>query len=253
MKRSLWLVASVAIFTLVWFAFGQEVTPTADELLAELSDTLFPDTFEGTITLETFRPDEDPTFTRLRVLRKGSDKVLLEVLNEGTQQGQRILRLEDENLLLFPDICQIISLDSNQPLFGTLFNVGDIARLDLVSDYEPELLGTELIDGRLAYMLNLQSISDKTAYDRVLYWIDVDELLPIKADLFSQSGRLLNSVSYENPIELAGEIRPSKFIMTSELDAGMTVLTIETMEIRDDLSDDLFTEEALLASCEDED
>ncbi|MBI1729813.1 outer membrane lipoprotein-sorting protein [Candidatus Acetothermia bacterium] len=239
----------VGLFAISGLASAQD-SPSASDILKHVSDTLYPSLFVGKVKLDNLRPSEDPTTRELQIWRKGSDKVLMEVLSQGTEKGQKVLRNGDQILILFPDICQVLGLDPTQPLFGTLFNVGDVARLDLVADYDPAIFGTEDIDGKPAYILDLKAKVEKATYAEIQMWVRKADLIPLKAGYYGDSGKLLNHVVYEDVIELAGAMRPSKIVITSEIDAGATTLTIEEMTIPADLPDDMFTEEALLKSCQ---
>lgn len=249
--RWIWLIVVLGAFVLVVAAQEGE-TPSAQEILQEAVGILHPPIFEAQIRLEDVRPDEEPNIMLLKVWVKGSEKALIEVLSEGVQQGQKILRVGDEVLILFPNICKVLPLAPEQSLFGTVFNIGDLARVDLVADYEPTLLGIEELDGTPAYRLDLAARVEDATYARIVFWARAEDLLPLKADFFTLSGKLLSEMCYEEPNELAGRLRPSRYVMRSTVEPGAeTTLTFETMEALEDLPDEMFTEEALLASCQD--
>jgi outer membrane lipoprotein-sorting protein len=248
--RWVWFIAVLGVLVMAVAAQEQE-TPSAQDILQQAVDILFPPIFEAQVHLENIRPDEEPTITLLKVWRKGLDKALIEVLSEGVQQGQKILRVGDELLIFFPTICKTLPLDPKRPLFGTMFNVGDLVRVDLVADYEPALLGSEDMDGTPAYRLDLKAQAEDATYDRIVMWVRVEDFLPLKAEFYTLSGKLLNEVRYEAPRELARRLRPSRYVMTSTAEVGaQTTLTFEAMEALEDLPDEMFTEEALLASCQ---
>lgn len=252
MKLLRWGWFIVILGALVLDGLAQE-TPSAQEILQKAIDVLYPPIFQAQVRMESVRPDEQPLITELKLWRKGSDKVLLEVLSEGVQKGQKILRNGDALIIFFPNVCKTLPLDTKQPLFGSAFNVGDLARVDLVADYEPTLLGTETVDGTQtpAYKLDLKAKVSDATYDRIVLWVHVDDFLPLKAEFYTKSGKLLNEMRYEDPKELAGRVRPSKLVMTSTVEVGaQTTMTFEAMEALSDLSDEIFTEKALLDSCQ---
>jgi outer membrane lipoprotein-sorting protein len=245
-----WLIGILS--ALVLQVAAQEA-PSAQEILHNALDVLYPPVFQAQVHLEAIQPNEQPTITELTLWRKGSDKVLLEVTSEGVAKGQKILRVGDTLLILFPNICKVLPLDTKQSLFGSAFNVGDMARLDLAADYDPTVLGIESVDGQQtqAYKLELKAKAADAPYDRILFWVQVDDFLPLKAEFYTQSGKLLNEMRYEDPEELAGRVRPSKFVMTSTVEVGaQATVTFESMEALNDLPDEMFTEEALLKSCQ---
>jgi outer membrane lipoprotein-sorting protein len=223
---------------------------TAQEILERAVAALYPENFVAVTQLENVGTEEEQPVYKFQVYRKGSDKVLLKILEPEEAEGQAILRLGDEIWIFYPTICKLLPLGSKAPLFGTAFSFGDLARLDLVQDYMPTLLGVEELEDQQAYKLELEAVDETIAYARVLYWVMVESFLPLRAEFYTISGKLLRILTYTEPRELAGAIRPSKFIMESTMEEIRTIMTILEMEARDDLPDELFTEEYLLETCE---
>jgi len=224
--------------------------PTAEEILERAVAALYPENFVALTTLENVGGEEEQPVYKFRVYRKGSDKVLLKILEPEEAAGQAILRVGDDIWIFYPTICKLLPLGTKAPLFGTAFSFGDLARLDLVQDYGPTLLGVEELEGREAYKLELTAVDETIAYARVLYWVAVEDFLPLRAEFYTVLGKLLRILTYAEPRELAGALRPSKFIMESTLEEIRTIMTVLEMEARDDLSEELFTEGYLLGTCE---
>lgn len=231
------------------FAYPQE-EPTAQEILERAVAALYPENFIAVTELENIGGEEEQPLYRFQVYRKGSDKVLLEILEPEEAAGQAILRVGDQIWIFYPTICKLLPLGTKAPLFGTAFSFGDLARLDLVQDYTPQLLGIEELEGQEAYKLELTAVDETIAYARVLYWVAVENFLPLRAEFYTISGKLLRVLTYTEPQELAGALRPSKFIMESTISEVQTIMTFLEMEARDDLPDELFTEDYLLGTCE---
>jgi len=224
--------------------------PAAEEILERAVAALYPENFVAVTTLENVGGEEEQPVYRFQVYRKGSDKVLLKILEPEEAAGQAILRVGDELWIFYPTICKLLPLGTKAPLFGTAFSFGDLARLDLIQDYTPTLLGVEELEGQEAYKLELEAVDETIAYAQVLYWVAVESFLPLRAEFYTISGRLLRVLTYAEPREFAGALRPSKFIMESTLEEIRTIMTILEMEARDDLPEELFTEEYLLGTCE---
>jgi outer membrane lipoprotein-sorting protein len=181
-----------SFFTVILGAFAltifAQTTPSPEEILQNAINVLYPPIFQAQVRLESIQPDTHPVITEFTLWRKGSDKTLLEVTSEGVAKGQKILRVGDTLLIFFPNVCKVLPLDTKQPLFGSAFNVGDMARLDLVADYNPTLDGIEPVDGpqTQAYKLDLKAKSGVNAtYDRILFWVHVDDFMPLKAEYYT--------------------------------------------------------------------
>ncbi|HEY5595877.1 MAG TPA: outer membrane lipoprotein-sorting protein [Candidatus Bipolaricaulota bacterium] len=241
--------AATAMACLILPIAAQEI-PSAQDILQQVTDLLFPPLSVSVAQMESVRPDEEPIVLLFQLWRKGSEKALLEVLSDGVQKGQKILRNGDLTLIFFPNICKTLPLDSKQSLFGSSFNVGDLARLDFASDYEPTLLGTQEVEGAAAYELELKAKVSGTTYDRILFRVRVEDLMPLSADFYTLSGKLLNQMVFSNVQELAGQLRPATRVMTSTAEPdAKTTLQIQSMEIPQELPDEMFGEDALQQGC----
>jgi negative regulator of sigma E activity len=228
-------------------SWGQQ--PSADEILKKSIESSYPDQFVAVDKLENFEKSEFLSVYELRVFKKGSDKALLEVLAPEEAKGQKILRVGDEVVILFPENCRIVPLTTRQNVLGTSFTVADVLRVDLVKDYNAKLLGAEKIQDRQAYKLELTAKDETVPFARVLYWADAENFLPLRSEYYTETGKLLRRAVYEERKELAGALRPSKVTIENALEAGTkTVMTILEMEASE-LPDSMFTQQSLLESC----
>lgn len=221
----------------------------AEEILKRSIESSYPDQFVGTSTLENFEKGKLTSTYRIKIFKKGSDKALLEVLAPEEAKGQKILRVGDDVVILFPENCRIVLLSARQSVLGTGFTIADTLRVDLVKDYHAKLLGTEKMRERPAYKLELTAKDDTVPFARVLYWADTENFLPLRSEYYTETGKLLRTAVYEERKQLAGALRPSKITIENALEAGTkTVMTTLEMEVKD-LPDLMFTKEALLESC----
>lgn len=243
------IVGIVVAGGLIALGGGWAQQPSAEEILKKSIESSYPEQFVSVNKLENFEKGKLESVYELRVFKKGSDKALLEVLAPEDAKGQKILRVGDEVVILFPENCRIVPLSARQNVLGTSFTVADVLRVDLVKDYNAKLLGTERVQDRSAYKLELTAKDETVPFARILYWVDVENFLPIKAEFYTETGKLLRRALYEERKQLAGALRPSKITIENALEAGTkTVMTIVEMEIKD-LPDSMFTKEALLESC----
>ncbi|MCS6937398.1 MAG: outer membrane lipoprotein-sorting protein [Candidatus Bipolaricaulota bacterium] len=242
--RTVGIVLVVGLVTIAW---GQQ--PSAQEILKKSVESSYPEQFVSVNKLENFEKGKLVSAYELRVFKKGSDKALLEVLAPEDAKGQKILRVGDDVVILFPENCRIVPLSARQNVLGTSFTVADVLRVNLVNDYNAKLLGTERVQDRLAYKLELTAKNDTVPFARILYWADTENFLPLRGEYYTETGRLLRTAIYEERKQLAGALRPSKITIENALEAGTkTVMTTLEMEIKD-LPDSIFTKEALLESC----
>ncbi len=226
--------------------------PSATEILQKAVQAQFPENFIATVEMVGTKPGQPGTTVQLKILKKGSDKGLIEVLAPPEMKGQKILRVGDTAKILFPEICKLVPITQNTSIFGTTFSATDVLRVDLVKDYNATLVGTDKLGDKEAYKLDLKAKDETVPFDRVLYWVEVKTFLPLRGEYFTISGKLLRTLSYLEPKVLGGAVRNSKMIIEDALVAGAkTVMTIQELEAKksEELPDEMFTEEALLKSC----
>jgi negative regulator of sigma E activity len=224
---------------------------SATEILQKSVEAQYPEIFIATLQFIASRPNQADVVSQLKLWKKGSDKAVAEVLAPPEAKGQKILRVKDEVKIFFPDICKIVPVTSKTSLLGTTFTSTDILRVDLVKDYHATLVGTEIMAGQSAYKLELKAKDETVAFDRVLYWVAEKDFLPLRGEYYTQSGRLLRVLTLSEPKRLGGAVRMSKSVIEDALTAGAkTTSTIQEMEVVKDLPEELFSEEALLKSCQ---
>lgn len=234
---------------LVTFSMSWAQQPSADEILKKSIESSYPDQFVAVDKLENFEKGKLASTYEMKIFKKGSDKALLEVLAPEEAKGQKILRVGDEVVILFPENCRIVPLTARQNILGTSFTIADVLRVDLVKDYNAKLLGTEKIQDRQAYKLELTAKDETVPFARLLYWVDAENFLPLRGEYYTETGKLLRRAVYEERKELAGALRPGKVTIENALEAGTkTVMTILEMEMQE-LPDSMFTQKSLLESC----
>lgn len=248
--RLLNLMAIGILLLMGQMAGGQQ--PSATEILQNAVQAQFPENFIATVEMVGTKPDQPDTIIQMKIFRKGSGKGLIEVLAPPEMKGQKILRVGDMTEILFPEICKLVPIPQNRPIFGTTFSATDVLRVDLVKDYNATLVGLEELGGKEAYKLDLQAKDETVPFDRVLYWVEVQMFLPLRGEYFTLSGKLLRTLTYSEPTPLGGAVRNSKLTVEDALVVGAkTTMAIQEMEVKkaEELPDDMFTEEALLNSC----
>jgi hypothetical protein len=135
------IVGVVVGLMVVGLGWAQQ--PTAEEILKRSVESSYPEQFVSVNKLENFEKGQLSSAYELKIFKKGSDKALLEVLAPEDAKGQKILRVGNEVVILFPENCRIVPLSARQNVLGTSFTIADVLRVDLVKDYNAKLLGTE--------------------------------------------------------------------------------------------------------------
>ena len=179
----------------------------------------------------------------------GSDKMLLEFTNP-EERGQKILRLEDEIYLYFPEAEEVIHLQGSalkESVMGSDFSYEDMTgEGDLLDQYEVTLLGEESIEGRKHYHLELKARKRGLAYPKQEAWIDAETWVMTRANAYSLSGRLLKEMELGDIRVVAGKYVPHYIIMRDAMKKkSSTEMRIEAIDLAAELPPDIFSLEEL--------
>ncbi len=179
----------------------------------------------------------------------GADRMLLEFTNP-EEKGQKILRLEDEIYLYFPEAEEIIHLQGSalkESLMGSDFSYEDLTgEGELLDQYEVTLLGEESIDGRKHYHLELKARKRGLAYPKQEAWVDAEYWVMTRANAYSLSGRLLKEMELGDIRKIAGKYIPHYIIMRDAMKKNSsTEMRIKKIDLQADLPSKIFSLEEL--------
>lgn len=179
----------------------------------------------------------------------GADKMLLEFTNP-EEKGQKILRLEDEIYLYFPEAEEIIHLQGSalkESVMGSDFSYEDMTgERDLLRLYKVRLVGTESIGGRQHYHLELEARKRGVAYPKQEAWVDAEYMVVTRAKSYSLSGRLLKEMEIGDIRKVAGKYVPHYVIMRDAMKkSSSTEMRVSRLELDVKLPPNIFSLEEL--------
>ena len=179
----------------------------------------------------------------------GDDRSLLEFTNP-EEAGQKILRLEDEIYLYFPEAEEVIHLQGaalRENVLGSDFSYEDMTgESSMLDDYEVELEGTEPIDGHDSYRLRLSARRRDVVYPIQVVWIDAEQFVKRRVEQFSRRGRPLKQMSISDYRPVGDKLIPVRLEMSDLMKKGSrTVFLIDTIEVDLAVDESLFSLEEL--------
>jgi outer membrane lipoprotein-sorting protein len=221
---------------------------TAEEIVAnvERNEINEEERIEGSMIISDRFGSRVKTFVSYAA---GADKMLLEFTNP-EEKGQKILRLEDEIYLYFPEAEEVIHLQGSalkESVMGSDFSYEDMTgEGDLLDQYKVTLLGEETIDGRKHYHLELEAKKRGLAYPKQEAWVDAEYWVMTRAKSYSLSGRLLKEMELGDIRQVAGKYVPHYIIMRDAMKKNSsTEMRIEAIDLQADLPPDIFSLEEL--------
>lgn len=172
--------------------------------------------------LVTVRPKRDDLRQAFEVIALEENSLATTVFPK-RMAGGKLLQVEKNMWFAQPDLRKPISISSRQKISGPAAN-GDIAATNYALDYDAEIIGVEDFNGQPAYVLNLTAKNKWVTYDQVKYWISKNDLVALKAEFYTVSGKLFKSATFEtnNILNFNDEDIPfiSKMLIIDALGSG---------------------------------
>jgi outer membrane lipoprotein-sorting protein len=180
---------------------------------------------------------------------EGRERMLLAFTNP-EEKGQKILRLQDEIYLYFPDAEEVVRLQGSalkEAVMGSDFSYEDLTgEKSLLDLYEVRLLGSEKLQGREQHLLELKARGRGVAYPLQKLWVDAVEFIPRRAEYYALSGRLLKTLEVLEVRQVAGRSVMSRAIMRDALKKNSsTEFRVDRVKLDQPLPKNLFSLEAL--------
>lgn len=197
----IFLLLFVLAFLVAWAAVGHAATPTPApdaEALLKHSDGYrngWPSfvTHVKIIDYEAGKPDEEHLY---EVSQKGTDKTYVEFMSP-REKGEHLLMLGDDMWIYLPDTSRPVRITPLERLSGDASN-GDVARTNYAADYTPVYLRTEKVGATECYVLELTAKRKGATYQRILYWVRVDDARPVRAEFYLTSGKHIKSATFDD-------------------------------------------------------
>ncbi len=180
---------------------------------------------------------------------EGEDRFLVEFTSRD-EDGQRILRRDDNLYLYYPDAREVIRLQGSalrDSLLGSDLSYEDMTGgRGLLDDYRVNLQGEEQIQGRNAYKIELEARGTNVAYPRQVYYVDAEDFVLLKSEQYARSGRQLKEISVLETTRRNGYHFPIHLrIDDTTRRSSSTDMILESVEIGVDLPSNIFSLEEL--------
>lgn len=213
----------------VWLAPAS--APDASTILKRVDRLRNPiNEFSVDLELTSVRKEKNEVW-KLKVFGQDSEKSLVEFVSPPSEKGKYLLMRREAMWFYIPDTSRPIRISPLQRLMGEASN-GDVARTSYSEDYTVEQTKEEDLDGVAAIFLDLTAKDKENSYSRVCLWVSKDKQLPLRADYYASSGKMLKRLFFREygqtgggqmvtGIEIHDAVRPDRrtFMRYSNLQA----------------------------------
>ncbi len=138
---------------------------------------------------------EDKKTSLFRVFVKDDRTSLVEQTEPQRAHGRKLLLNEYDMWLYTPNMKRATRISMEQKLTGEVSN-GDVARTNFSQDYDAKEVAREKIDGKDAVKIDLSAKNKDVTYRKISYWVEASTGVPLKAEFFALSGKLLKEAVY---------------------------------------------------------
>lgn len=180
----------------------------------------------------------------------GDEKSFTEYLAPAREKGTKMLKLEDELWIFSPGSDRIIKISGHmlrQSLMGSDLSYEDMMdNAELLEDYDAGVIGSEIIDERDCWIVELQAKTAEVNYQIRKVWVDKGRYIPLKEELYAKSGKLLKKTELSEITKIGNRWYSKKIVFKDMLKKGAgTEFIIDEIEFDKEIPEHIFSKAAL--------
>ena len=198
--------------------------------------------YAGTMEIDT---GKRVLVKEMRAVTEGASKSFVEFLNP-EDRGVRYLKLEKELWMYFPGEQETVKISGHllkEGMMGSDVSYEDALEAgELTEKYDISLRGTETIDGRATYVLDLKAKVRNVPYEVQKFWVDAERFVVLKAEMYARSGKLIKESRALETRQFGKRWFTTKVRLEDKLKkGGGTVFTMKDLQFDVKLPDDMFS------------
>ncbi len=198
--------------------------------------------FTTIYTIVSEKPGEDREVIEARLFRRDrEDLFLLIIIAPEVQKGQGYLQAEDNLWFYDPESRKFEHSSVRENIQNSDAKNNDFMVQTLADDYIITSHEEGILGGVPVYILSLEATNDEVAYPTMTLWVRQDPLLPMKAEEYGFSGRLMRNSAYLNYLKVGEKYLPSRILLVDMLNTGERTQITMTNPTVNTLPDYIFT------------
>jgi outer membrane lipoprotein-sorting protein len=185
-----------------------------------------------------------------RTYSVGDTKSFTEYLSPAREEGTKMLKLEDQLWIYSPSTDRTIQISGHmlrQSVMGS-----DLSYEDMMEDrkltevYDATVTGSDEIEGRPVWVLDLVANVEDIAYASRKEWIDKERFVPLREELYAKSGQLLKRATLSDVRKIEGRWFPTTIVYKDMMKQGDgTEFRMTSIKFNQEIEEYLFTKAAL--------
>ena len=232
-------------------------TPSASEIVETSREKQFPEDSVSDLTMVLINKRGHERVRKLQTKRKnygdGEAKSVAYFLSPADVKGTAFLVWEHADkandvfiyLPALKKIRRIASEQKHQSFMGSDFSYADMENED-VDDADHRILSEEELDGKLCWMIESVPKADSDSeYGKLTSWVCKADFIPYKVEFYDKKGRLFKVMKVLRTGPVGDEILPLHFSMENVQKNHKTEISLDKMELDQEISDEEFTHRAI--------
>jgi outer membrane lipoprotein-sorting protein len=246
MKKTLVMTICFTVYTMTGFT----QVPSGSDVLKEIDKNLVLDRAISNTTM-IIHGRTGTRSIKSKNWIEGKDKVFVEYTDPARERGKKMLKLGDQLWNYFPEpIDRIITISGHllrQSVMGSDLSYEDITEnRKLMEMYDAKVTGSEKINDRNCYVVELTGkLEDITYYSRKL-WVDKERWIPLKEERYAKSGKPLKRSEMLEVFLIENRWYPKRMLHHDLMQNGEgTEYIVESIVLHASISESQFTKAAL--------
>ena len=181
---------------------------------------------------------------------QGTEKSFTEYLAPAREKGTKMLKLEDQLWMYTPSTDRTIQISGHmlrQSVMGSDLSYEDMMEdPKLTNHYYAVVTGTETVDERQCWVVELTAKTKDVAYYMRKIWVDQSRDIPLKEELYAKGGKLLKRMELKDITRINDRWYPKRFIFKDMLKKGDgTEFIVETIQFDQNIPQHIFSKASL--------
>ena len=154
----------------------------------------------------------------------GTEKAFTEYLAPAREKGTKMLKLDNQLWIYSPSTDRVIQISGHmlrQSVMGSDMSYEDMMTdRPLLEQYKAEVTGEETIDGRKCWVVNLTAIVADVNYASQKMWVDEEQYVPLRVEMFAKGGKLLKRITFGDVRKIQNRWYPMSVLYKDVLKEG---------------------------------
>jgi outer membrane lipoprotein-sorting protein len=181
---------------------------------------------------------------------QGAEKSFTEYLSPAREKGTKMLKLGDQLWMYSPGTDRTIQISGHmlrQSVMGSDLSYEDMMEdSKLHTDYDAVIMGTDTLENRICWILELIAIEKDLAYPKRKLWADQQRFIPLREELYAKSGKMLKKIDLKNVRSIDGRWYPTRMIFKDVLKEGKgTEFIVDDIKFNQNIPGYIFSKASL--------